>query len=120
MFEYAISKHAMMRLSQRGVRDEDIDLIQRCGTQIGPAEWFMKRSDAEREIEEMKRMFRRLERTSKNMKQRFERALKRRIQQLDRLKGLKVVVAGYTVITCYWPSAAYQRRARCRGRRGRI
>ena len=76
MFEYAISNHARVRMSQRAVRGEHIELVLRCGTQIGPAEWFMKRSDVDREIEELKRMFRHLERTIKNGKQRFERALK--------------------------------------------
>ena len=116
MPDYKITNHAESRMSQRAVRDEDIELILTCGTQIGPAEWLMKRADAEREIDDMKRTFRQLERTVKGGKQRLERALKRRVQQLERLRGLKVVVVGDTVLTCYWPSDAYQQRARRRGR----
>ena len=116
MFEYVISNHAEVRMSQRGVRGEDVDLVQTCGTQIGPVEWFMRDSDVKREIENLKRTFRQIERTVKGGKQRLERALKRRMRRLERLRGLKVVVVGDTVLTCYWPSEAYQRRARRRGR----
>lgn len=114
---FILTRHAEERMSQRAIRNKDIYLVLTYGTQIGPAEWLMKRADVDREIEYRKRMFRQLERTLKGGgKQQLERALKRRIQRLERLKGLKVVVAGDTVITCYWPSAAYQRRARRRGR----
>ena len=117
MPDYEITRHAETRMSQRAIRNEDIELVLTFGTPIGSSEWFMKRADVEHEIEYLKRMFRQLERTLKGRrKQGFERALKRWIQLLERLKGLKVVVAGDTVITCYWPSAAYQRRARRRGR----
>ena len=116
MFEYAISNHAEVRMSQRAVRSEDIELVLICGTQIGPAEWLMKRADVKREIENLKRMFRQLERTLKGGTQRLERVMKRRVRRLERLSGLKVVMAGGEVITCYWPSDAYQRRARRRGR----
>ena len=62
------------------------------GTQIGPAVWFMRDSDVKREVDNLKRTFRQLERTVKGGKQRFERAMKRKLQQLERLGGLKVVV----------------------------
>ena len=116
MPDYKITRHAEVRMSQRAVRNEDIELGLTCGTQVGPAEWFMRDTDVKREVENLKRTFRQLERTLKGSKQRFERALKRRIQRLERLRGLKVVVDGDTVITSYWPSEAYQRRARRRGR----
>ena len=119
MFEYVISNHAEVRMSQRGVRGEDVDLVQTCGTQIGPVEWFMRDSDVKREVDNLKRTFRQLERTVKGGKQRLERAMKRRMQRLERLKGLKVVVNGDIVVTSYWPSVAYQQRARRRGKRNR-
>ena len=116
MFEYEITPHAMKRMSQRAIRNGYVGLVQTCGTQIGPVEWFMRDSDVKREVENLKRTFRQLERTMTGGKQRFEHALKRRVQQLERLRGLKVVVDGDTVITSYWPSDAYQRRSRRRGR----
>ena len=81
MFEYAISKHAMARMDQRGVRDEDLELVLSCGTEIAPDAWLIRQADADREIAE----------------------LKRRIQRIERLKNkkLKVVAEGNTVITCY-------------------
>lgn len=120
MFEYAISKHAMKRMGQRAVRDEYIELVLRCGTQIAPEVWFMRDSDVKREVENLKRTFRQLGLSLKGGKQRVERDLKRRIQRLERLRGLKVVVVGDTVLTCYRPSLAYQQRARRRGRRERL
>ena len=116
MPDYKITPHAMTRMSQRGIRNEDAAEVLTFGTQIGPSEWFMRDSDVKREVESLKRTFRQLERTMNGGKQRFERALKRRVRRLERLRGLKVVVVGDTVLTCYWPSEAYQRRARRRGR----
>ena len=120
MFEYAITNHAEERMSQRGIRNEDAAEVLTFGTQIGPNEWFMRDSDVKREVENLKRTFRQIEHTVKGGKQRLERALKRRVHQLERLRGLKVVVVGDTVITSYWPSEAYQRRARRRGKRNRV
>ena len=120
MPDYKITPHAMTRMSQRGVRNEDAKEVLTCGTQIGPVEWFMRDKDVKREVENLNREFRQIERTVKGGKQRFERALKRRVQQLERLRGLKVVVDGDTVITSYWPSDAYQRRSRRRGKRDRV
>lgn len=116
MFEYVITNHAETRMSQRGVRNEDAAEVLTYGTQTGPAEWFMRDSDVKREVENLKRTFRQIERTVKGGKQRLERALKRRVRRLERLRGLKVVMEDGEVITCYWPSVAYQRRARRRGR----
>ena len=116
MPDYKITSHAEVRMSQRAVRSEDAAEVLGCGTQIGPAEWFMRDSDVKREVENMKRTFRQIERTVQVGNQRLERAIKRRIQWLERLRGLKVVVDGDTVITSYWPSVARQRRERRRTR----
>ncbi len=116
MPNYKITPHAEVRMSQRGVRYEDAVEVLTCGTQSGPVEWFMRDSDVKREVENLKRTTRWIERTVKGGKQRLERAIKRRIQWLERLRGLKVVVDGDTVITSYWPSVARQRRARRRTR----
>ena len=115
---YKICKHAMTRMSQRAVGSEDIELVFNYGTQIGPAEWFMMDSDVKREVENLKRTFRQIERTVKGGKQRLERALKRRIRQIERLSGkqLKVVMVDGLILTCYPSSRADQRRTFRRGR----
>ena len=96
MFEYVVSKHAMKRMDQRAVRDEDIELVFSFGTQVAHDAWLIKDTDAKREIAE----------------------LKRKIQRIERLKNkkLKVVAEGNTVITCYPSSRADQRRTLRRGR----
>ena len=116
--DYEITDHAQMRMSQRAVRNKDIGLALKYGTQIAPNVYFMQNADARREIDNLRREFREIARTSKDggRKQKIERALKRKIQRLERLRGLKVVVAGDAVLTSYRPSLAYQKRAR-RGRR---
>ncbi len=95
-FTLILTRHAETRMSQRGVRREDIGLILLFGTQIAPDAWLMTRADADREIA----------------------ALKHRIQQFERLqkKNLKVVVEGGTVVTCYPSCTADQRRTLRRGR----
>ena len=122
MPDYKITKHAMTRMSQRAVGSEDIELVFNYGTQIGPNEWLMKRADAEREIDDLKDKIKWIERMRKlNIMNgadanREISALKHDIRRFERLRGLKVVMEGGEVITCYWPSDAYQRRERRRGR----
>ncbi len=114
------TRHAETRMRQRGVRWADIELVLNCGTQLAPDVWFMRDVDASREIADLKRTFRRIERTLQKGKQRLERALKRRIQRLERLRGLQVIVVGEAVLTSYRPSLAHQRRARRMGKRDRL
>lgn len=120
MPDYKFTSHAMTRMSQRAVRDEDVGLVLDFGTQIAPEVWFMRDSDIKREVENLKRKFRQHRRSLKGRKQRLERALKRSIQRLERLRGLKVVAVGDMVVTCYRPSLAHQRRARLSGRMDRV
>ena len=122
MFEYAFSKHAETRMSQRGVRNEDAVEVLTFGTQIGPDEWLMKRADAEREIDDLRDKIKWIERMRKlNVMNgadanREVSALKHEVRRFERLRGLKVVMEDGEVITCYWPSVAYQKRARRRGK----
>ena len=122
MPDYKITNHAEVRMGQRAVRDEDVELVLTCGTQIGPAEWLMKRADAEREIDDLRDKIKWIERMRKlnvmngSDANREVSALKHDIRRFERLRGLKIVMKGGEVITCYWPSVAYQRRARRRGR----
>ena len=90
-------------------------------TQIGPAEWFMRDSDADREIEDLRDQRKWIERMRKlNVMNgadanREISALKHKIRRFERLRGLKVVMKNGEVLTCYWPSVAHQKRARRRG-----
>ena len=82
----------------------------------------MKRADAEREIDDLKNKVKWIERMRKlNIMNgadanREVSAHKHEIRRFERLRGLKVVMEDGEVITCYWPSVAYQRRERRRGR----
>ncbi len=118
-FHLNVTEHAETRMSQRGVREEDVKLVLDYGTQIGPSEWFMKDSDVAREMENIKRVFQQLEGDLGSGKQLLERALKRKAQRLERLRGLQVVVEGDDMITCLRPSEAHLRRVRRAGRRHR-
>ncbi len=120
MPNYKITDHAMTRMSQRAVRDEDVEMVLTWGTQIGPAEWLIRRKDANREITARKRIVQRL-------KHRFPRAgaidrqiavLEGEIRQIDRLSGkqLKIVMVDCVILTCYPSSRADQRRTFRRGR----
>mgnify|MGYP004000973729 CR=1 FL=1 len=90
----SLSKHATERMQQRGVRLSDVDLILHCASEIGDDVYFLSRNDAEREI----------------------RRRKIEIQALERLCGLKLVVAGDTAVTCYRSTRRDQNRTLRKGR----
>lgn len=125
MTSFKITPHAEFRMSQRGIRNEDIELVLTCGTQIGPAEWLMKHTDAKREIDDLRNKVNWVQHMKKlrvftgNDANLEISAFKHDIQQFERLRGLMVVMEDGDVITCYWPSVAYRRRARRRGRKDR-
>ena len=74
-----LSNHAEIRMRQRGFRISDIDLVFNGATRVTDDAYFMSDHDAAREI-----------------------ALrKREIQQIERLRGSKIIVAGGSVITLY-------------------
>lgn len=91
----ACTRHAEMRMRQRGVRERDISLIMECATRIDDETWFMRERDARREIENRKR----------------------EIQALERLAGWKAVVRGAHVVTAYRSSPADRKRTLRQGRR---
>lgn len=115
MFRYVIIPHAETRMSQRAVRHEDVELVMNCGTQAAPDAWLMTRAAANREVADRRRLMGRLAHREEILR------LKREIGRIERLanKGLKVVVEGGVVITCYPSSTADQRRTLRRGRAGR-
>ena len=73
------SKHATLRMQQRGLREGDIDLVITCGAQIDQDSILLRDKDAAREIEHRKR----------------------EIQALERLRGCRLVISEGVFVTCY-------------------
>ncbi len=94
MIDIVYSRHADMRMQQRGIREEDIALILGLGTQVEDETWFMRSRDVARGIQ----------------------MLKRGIQLLERLANRKVVMRSGHVITAYPSRPADQKGTLRRGR----
>lgn len=88
MTELSLTHHAQARIRQRGFREDDVDLVFRVGTRVADDAFLLTDKDAARAI----------------------RKRKQEIQQLERLRGSKVIVEGETLITLYHTAR--------RGRRG--
>ena len=97
MTALALSRHAEIRCRQRGLRDTDITLLMDAATPLAGDALLLTDADVAREVARRKR----------------------EIQQLERLRGVKVVVSGDTVVTAYHARAGDQRLAMRRGREGR-
>jgi len=93
MTELAVTRHAEVRLRQRGLRDADIALLMDAATPVAGDAWLMTDADANREITRRKR----------------------EIQQIERLRNVKMVVADGAVVTAYHSRPGDQRRALCSG-----
>jgi hypothetical protein len=98
MKDLTLTRHAELRMRQRGLRDSDLSLLFCAATPLGGDAYLMTNADAEREIAQRKR----------------------EIQQIERLRGLKVIVPGDVVVTIYRPSHARRRRASRRGKRSDV
>ncbi len=120
MSAIVLSRHAEARMSQRGRRPADLELIWSYGTEIGSDILYLSRRDVRRVVRPMNREIRRLnrlQRTSANTaRQREIRRLKRKIQALERLSGWKLVVANDTAVTCYRSNRRDRKRILRRGR----
>ena len=79
MLDLQATKHADARMRQRGYRKADIDLVRSVGTRVGENAFLLTDQDAAQEIEKCKR----------------------KIQQVERLRGSKLIVDGETLITLY-------------------
>lgn len=91
------SQHAQTRMRQRGLSESDIELIVRCGSVVRRGLRLLRGQDIDHEM----------------------RRLKRRIQDLERLKNCAVVMDDDTVITCYHLHGETGRRSLKRNR-GRL
>lgn len=79
MNDLSFTQHAEIRMQQRGFRNADVGLVLSVATHLGNDAFFLSDKDAAREIQ----------------RRRHE------IQQLERLRGTKLVVDGEKVITLY-------------------
>lgn len=82
-----VTNHAETRMRQRGFRKADVDLVLGIATQVGEDAFMLTDQDAAREIERRKH----------------------EIQQLERLRGSKMIVEGGALITLYHVARKPQR-----------
>jgi hypothetical protein len=94
MLDLFKSRHAEKRLNQRGIRSHDVDLLLNSATRVAQDAYLLTNGDVEREIVRRKK----------------------EIQQLERLRGLKLVVEGDILVTAYRSKKADQRRTLRKGR----
>lgn len=92
--DHHITKHAALRMKQRGLREQDLVLLLAEASQVAPDTFLLTRHDAERAIR----------------KKRDE------IQKLERLKGTKAVVVNGNIVTCCHSTDDNQRSVMRRGR----
>ena len=87
MTSLEVTNHAAIRMAQRALSQEDIDLIVALGTEV-PDGYLVRDADANRVIEE----------------------LRREIQKIERVRGKLAVVAGNKLVTAYAATRQKQRR----------
>lgn len=77
MHDYRYSIHVSQRMQQRSMRKKDLNLVLEYGTQVDDDSFLLSNKDIARE----------------------KRRLKREIQALDRLRGVKVVIKVGVIVT---------------------
>lgn len=95
MTSVLVTRHAHARLSKRGIREADVDLVLTHGTEVGQDRIMLMAKDAANLI----------------------RARKREIAKIERLTGKVLVVSDGHLITAYHqarPSRSSRRRSRTR------
>ena len=121
MTALVVSRHAESRMQQRGFRHSDLAFYFLYASEAGCGVYFLGRRDAQREIRRRQREIRRLEQSAGRAQCKLVsheiRRLKHEIQALERLQGLKLVVANdNTVVTCYRPNRGNRKRMLRKGR----
>ncbi len=79
MRDLQFTQHAETRMRQRGFRNADVNLVHSSATRVADDAFILSDKDVMREIEHRRR----------------------EIQQLERLRGTKLVVEGDTLVTLY-------------------
>lgn len=94
MGRISVSRHAEARMQQRGMRENDVELLLENGTMFGSDVCFLSIRDADCAI----------------------RKRKREIQALERLINHKLVIGGDCIVTCYRSSRRDQKKFLRNGR----
>lgn len=92
-----LTNHARTRMAQRSIREHDTDLILRIGTPIDSVSVYVLDKDVDREI----------------------RLLKQKIDEVERLRGIRAILAENTVVTVYRASPKTEKHLLMRSRRRR-
>lgn len=79
MHDLRFTHHAETRMRQRGFRNADVSLVLSVATRVAEDAFFLSDKDTTREIEQRRH----------------------EIQQLERLRGTKLIVVGESLITIY-------------------
>jgi hypothetical protein len=87
MSALTLTQHAVLRMSQRSIRLEDLELAEFIGTEVEGG-CLVRRKDV----------------------QAFERALKKLVGQARRLSGKRVVRAGDVIVSAYHATRGKERR----------
>ncbi len=88
MLDLRLTHHAEVRMRQRGFRKADVDLVLSVATRVADDAFFLTDQDAAREI-----------------------------QQLERLRGSKIIVGGDTLVTLYHAAVTSRRSGSMKSRR---
>ena len=96
MTSIAITRHGEARMSQRGIRRSDIEILLVHGTETGPDRLMLRERDAAKLIQD----------------------LKKEIAMLERLTGKEIVVVDGQLITAYHRAKPSKPSKRRTGRRG--
>jgi hypothetical protein len=91
---HKMTKHAEIRMRQRGLRVSDMRLLLKDASQVSPGAYLLTNQDAAREIA----------------------VHKSEIRRLERLKGCKVIVEQGFIVTCYRTGRKNQKRTLQYGR----
>ncbi len=97
MSALAFTRHAEVRIRQRGLRESELALVLDAATPLADDAWLLTTADVDREIAQRKH----------------------EIEQLQRLRGCKVVLSGDSIVTVCHMRPAAERRALRRGRETR-
>jgi len=92
-----LTNHARTRMSQRSICERDMDLILQIGTTIDAESVYVLDKDVDREV----------------------RLLKQKIDDVERLRGIRAVLAQNIVVTVYRASPKTEKRLLRRSRRRR-
>jgi hypothetical protein len=95
MLDLRLTHHAEVRMRQRGFRKADVELVFSVATRIADDAFFLTDEDAAREIVQRKR----------------------EIQQLERLRGSKIIVEGDALVTLYHAAVTLRRSGGMKSRR---